>query len=36
MPKSPAPACGADTVAVLNEIGYSPEHIASLRAAGTI
>jgi succinate--hydroxymethylglutarate CoA-transferase len=36
MPKSPAPACGADTVAVLSEIGYSPERIASLRAAGTI
>jgi succinate--hydroxymethylglutarate CoA-transferase len=36
MPRNPAPALGADTDAVLREIGYSADRIAGLRAAGVI
>jgi crotonobetainyl-CoA:carnitine CoA-transferase CaiB-like acyl-CoA transferase len=34
--ETPPPALGADTDAVLHEIGFSDEEIAALRAAGTI
>jgi crotonobetainyl-CoA:carnitine CoA-transferase CaiB-like acyl-CoA transferase len=36
MPRQPAPALGADTDAVLGEIGYSAERIATLREAGVV
>ena len=36
MPHAAAPAFGADTDAVLREIGYSLDRIAALREAGTI
>ena len=36
MPKLPAPGFGADTDAVLTELGYTGERIASLRASGAI
>ena len=36
MPRNPAPALGADTDAVLREIGYSADRIAALRAAGVV
>ncbi len=36
MPRQRAPAFGADTDAVLHDIGYDAERIASLRAAGVI
>ena len=31
MPRHPAPPCGADTDAVLDELGYNPQRIATLR-----
>ena len=36
MPRQAAPALGADTNAVLGELGYDAERIATLRAAGVI
>ena len=36
MPRHGAPAFGADTNAVLEELGYDAERIAALRAAGVI
>ena len=36
MPRNAAPALGADTDAVLTEIGYSAERITALRAAGVV
>jgi crotonobetainyl-CoA:carnitine CoA-transferase CaiB-like acyl-CoA transferase len=36
MPRNPAPALGADTDAVLQEIGYSTDRIAALRTAGVV
>jgi crotonobetainyl-CoA:carnitine CoA-transferase CaiB-like acyl-CoA transferase len=36
MPRQRAPALGADTDAVLRDIGYDTERVASLRAAGII
>jgi succinate--hydroxymethylglutarate CoA-transferase len=36
IPKDAAPAFGADTDVVLGELGYDPERIATLRAAGVI
>jgi crotonobetainyl-CoA:carnitine CoA-transferase CaiB-like acyl-CoA transferase len=36
MPHHPAPALGADTDAVLREIGYSADRIAALRTAGVV
>ena len=35
-PRGPAPALGADTVAVLAEHGYSEAEIASLRDSGAV
>jgi CoA:oxalate CoA-transferase len=32
----PAPDLGADSEAVLDELGYSPEEIARLRTAGVV
>ena len=32
----PPPKVGADTEAVLSELGYAPERVASLRAAGVL
>ena len=34
--QGPVPALGADTDAVLSELGYSPTEIANLRAGGTL
>ncbi len=36
MPKRAAPSFGADTDAVLTELGYTQERIADLRASGAI
>jgi crotonobetainyl-CoA:carnitine CoA-transferase CaiB-like acyl-CoA transferase len=36
IPRDPAPALGADTDAVLREIGYSTDRIAALREAGVV
>ena len=36
MPRNAAPALGADTDAVLREIGYDAERIAALRTAGVV
>ena len=36
MPRRAAPALGADTDAVLREIGYGAERIVALRASGVI
>ena len=36
LPRRAAPALGADTDALLDELGYSAEHIASLRAQRTV
>ena len=36
MPRQGAPALGADTDAVLEELGYDADRIATLRAAGVI
>jgi crotonobetainyl-CoA:carnitine CoA-transferase CaiB-like acyl-CoA transferase len=35
-PRAAAPAFGADTDAVLDELGYGAERIAALRATGVI
>jgi crotonobetainyl-CoA:carnitine CoA-transferase CaiB-like acyl-CoA transferase len=35
-PASPPPAPGADTDAILAELGYAPEEVARLRAAGAL
>jgi crotonobetainyl-CoA:carnitine CoA-transferase CaiB-like acyl-CoA transferase len=35
-PRGPAPALGADTAAVLAEIGYDDEEVAALAAAGVV
>ncbi len=34
--RRPDPDLGADTDAVLHELGYSPENIAHLREAGVV
>lgn len=36
VPRRAAPALGADTDTVLNELGYSKQRIAALRRGGTI
>ena len=36
MPRSAAPALGADTDAVLADLGYAPDEIEALEADGTI
>ena len=36
MPRRPAASCGADTYAVLRDIGYSDDRIATLRRTGVI
>jgi crotonobetainyl-CoA:carnitine CoA-transferase CaiB-like acyl-CoA transferase len=36
MPRLAAPMCGADTDAVLTELGYDTDRIATLRASGVI
>ena len=36
MPRQAAPAFGADTDAVLDELGYGAERIARLREAGVV
>ena len=36
MPRQGAPAFGADTDTVLEELGYDADRIATLRAAGVI
>jgi crotonobetainyl-CoA:carnitine CoA-transferase CaiB-like acyl-CoA transferase len=36
IPREPASACGADTDAVLREIGYDDTRIAALRAAKVV
>ena len=35
-PRSAAPRLGADTDAVLGELGYQPAEVAALRAAGAV
>ena len=36
MPRNAAPALGADTAAILTELGYDPDEIDALEADGTI
>ena len=36
VPRTSAPRLGADTDAVLGELGYAPAEIAALRAAGAV
>ncbi len=36
LPRDAAPTLGADTDAVLTEVGYDPDRIAALRSSGVI